>query len=221
MSWDPVWEEVFITQSWGKYPGEDLIRFIARNFYKSPDRREIKILEVGCGPGANLWYMAREGFSVYGVDGSETAIAQAKERLDREAPNWQGELLVGDISRLPYSDSFFDAAVDNEAICCNSYENSKIIYKELARVMKKNGKLFSRTFARGCWGDGTGKDVGLNAWIVDEGPLYKKGIVRFTDYSEIADLLEDFKVNEIELLTRTMEDRKHEVREWVIVSEKA
>ena len=33
MSWDPVWENVFQNQSWGKYPSENLVRFVARNFY--------------------------------------------------------------------------------------------------------------------------------------------------------------------------------------------
>ena len=60
MSWDATWEEVFRQQEWGKYPGEDLIRFVARNFYNVEKRSDIKILEVGCGPGANLWFIARE-----------------------------------------------------------------------------------------------------------------------------------------------------------------
>ncbi len=56
----------------------------AQNFYNASDRKAIKILEVGCGPGANLWFMAREGFSVYGIDGSEHAIELARRRLDSE-----------------------------------------------------------------------------------------------------------------------------------------
>ena len=63
--WYPVWK-VFVGQTWGKYPGEDLIRFIARNFYSRQIRRDTRILEVGCGPGANLWFLAREGFSFAG-----------------------------------------------------------------------------------------------------------------------------------------------------------
>lgn len=61
-----------------------MIRFIARNFYKVNNRESIKILEVGCGPGANLWYMNREGFTVYGIDGSETAIKKAEKRLKED-----------------------------------------------------------------------------------------------------------------------------------------
>ncbi len=222
MVWDPVWEKVFSSQAWGKYPGEDLIRFIARNFYGVSDRKSVRVLEVGCGPGANLWYLAREGFSFCGVDGSETAIAQAKARLDAECPGWQshGELHVGDIGQLPFKESFFDAVIDNEAISCNSFESSKAIYDEMARVSKPGGKIFSRTFASGSWGDGTGEQVGHNAWQCGEGPLLGKGMVRFTNLEEIPELLSSFKVNSVERLAWTAETRTREIAEWIILAEK-
>jgi len=72
-SWDQVWESVFKQQEWGKYPGESLIKFVARNFYKN-DRKRVSLLEIGCGPGANIWFMAREGFNVTGIDGSQIAF---------------------------------------------------------------------------------------------------------------------------------------------------
>ena len=220
MTFDPVWDEIFRTQAWGKYPGEDLIRFVAQNFYQVPERSTVKILEVGCGPGANLWYMAREGFSVYGVDGSATAITRARTRLDSECPGWNGELKVGDIARLDFADGVFDAVIDNEAVYANSFESSVKIYDELARVCKPCGKLFSRTFAKGCWGDGTGISSGRNAWISSEGPLKDKGLSRFTEFSEIPELIRGFEIRETELLTKTMENRSREVREWLIVGEK-
>lgn len=221
MTWDPVWENIFSNQSWGKYPGEDLIRFVARNFYNAPDRSQIKILEVGCGPGANLWFMAREGFSVFGVDGSRSAIVQAQQRLDLECLNWNGQLHCGDIRHLPFQDKMFDAVIDNEAACCNDYEVSKAIYTEMARVTKDGGKLYSRTFAAGSWGDQTGEPVGHNAWAVAEGPLLNKGFSRFTEHKEIGDLIQGFKIIEIELLMRTYDNQVHQVREWLISGEKS
>lgn len=82
-AWDPIWEEVFHSQEWGKYPGESLIRFIARNFYKR-NRKEVRILEIGCGTGANIWYLCREGFSAYGIDGSKKAVSLANNRIKTE-----------------------------------------------------------------------------------------------------------------------------------------
>jgi SAM-dependent methyltransferase len=217
MTWEPVWEEIFQRQEWGKYPAEDLIRFIARNFYDVPDRKEVKLLEIGCGPGGNLWYMAREGFAVYGIDGSPTAVKRAKERLDGECPGWKGEIVTGDFSAgLPFEDAFFNAVIDNEAVYCNPFESSKFVYKECHRILKESGKLFSRTFATGSWGQGIGENVGHNAWLVDEGVFRGKGYTRFTSKEDIAELFGDFDIEEIELLTRTVGGLEHEIREWLI-----
>jgi SAM-dependent methyltransferase len=220
MSFDVVWEQVFKGQAWGKYPNEDLVRFVARHFYRVADRGAVRILEVGCGPGSNQWYMAREGFFVVGVDGSATAIAQAKSRLDSECPGWKGELLVGDITRLDFEDESFDAVVDSEAVYCNSFDDSRQIYDELYRVCKPDGMLFSRTFAAGSWGDGTGEQAGHNAWLVSEGPCLNKGLARFTPRSEVDVLIGKFEILHVELLTRTMSDRKHEIKEWLIEAKK-
>src|ERR1019366_5194304 len=81
--WDPVWEQIFSTREWGKYPPEHVVRFVAGNFYRVPDRKEMCLLEVGCGPGANIWFMAREGFTVSRIDGSATSIKQGDGRLVR------------------------------------------------------------------------------------------------------------------------------------------
>ncbi|MEZ0232432.1 MAG: class I SAM-dependent methyltransferase [Methylophilaceae bacterium] len=223
MAWDPIWEEVFRSQAWGKYPGEDLIRFVARNFYRAVDRKSLRILEVGCGPGANLWYLAREGFGFCGVDGSATAIEQAAQRLDAECPGWRdyGELHVGDITQLPFSENTFDAVIDNEAISCNTYEASEAIYLEMARVCKQNGKLFSRTFAEGSWGDGTGEPAGHHAWRCSEGPLVGKGVVRFSTLEEIPALVKGFTIKSVERLAWTVEARTHEIAEWIILAEKS
>lgn len=216
MVWDPIWEQVFIENEWGKYPSEQVIRFVARNFYQVPDRKRIRLLEVGCGPGANLVYMAHEGFTVYGIEGSATATAKAQKRLDQECPGWNGGVFQGDIRELPFEDGFFDAIIDNEAIYCNSYEDSKKIYDELARVCKKGGKLYSRAAAAGCWGDKTGQKVGHNAWIVTEGPCLGKGYSRFSELEEIPDLITGFGIDSIELLTLTANNRANTTMEWII-----
>lgn len=223
MSWDPVWEEVFRNQAWGKYPGEELIRFVARNFYRAADRSAVRLLEVGCGPGANLWYLAREGFSFVGIDGSPTAMEQAASRLDAECPGWRarGTLHVADIATIPYPDGAFDAVIDNEALYCNPWEVAQGIYAEMARVTRPGGKLYSRTFAEGTWGEGSGQPAGHHAWYCDEGPLAGKGYARFTAEDEIDALLVGWRATSVELLRWTLDGRRHEVCEWILLGEKA
>lgn len=49
-SFDNEWEKIHASQEWGKYPSENVIRFIARNYY-SKDRLKTRILDFGCGAG--------------------------------------------------------------------------------------------------------------------------------------------------------------------------
>ena len=69
MTWDENWEKFYKNFSGNRYPEPILIRLIAKNFFRIKTRKKIKILDLGCGEGANLWFLAREGFDAYGIDG--------------------------------------------------------------------------------------------------------------------------------------------------------
>ncbi len=52
---------------------EELVRFVSR--CEPIEVRGLrKFLDLGCGAGANLWMLAREGFDAYGIDSSPTAL---------------------------------------------------------------------------------------------------------------------------------------------------
>lgn len=216
MSWDETWDNIFKNRGWGKYPSEDLIRFIARSFYSVESRESIKILEIGSGTGANLWYMAREGFSVYGIEGSASGVEQSIARLDLECPNWQGKIQQGDIIDIPYPDNFFDAIIDSEAISCNSMEDAKSIVNEATRVLKQGGAFFSKTFATGCYGENSGEKAGYNARYCKDGPLGNVGLVRFTSREDIELIFSEVTIQEVNLLSRTIDNQQHEIKEWII-----
>lgn len=226
MTWDPVWERVFTSQPWGKYPGEDLIRFVARNFYAAPERAAVRILEVGSGTGTNLWFIAREGFAAFGIEGSPTAVRLARGRLDAECAGWdapprRGEIATGDMAQLPWPDVQFDAVIDSEAVYCNDDAESRAIYREMHRVTRPGGRLFVRTFATGTWGDGTGERLGPRRWLADAGPLAGKGPSRFTTREELPQLLGPWRIVETNLITRTLDAERAVVREWIVEGVKA
>jgi len=214
-----IWEKVYTSQSWPKYPGEDLVRFITKYFYNKPHRKECHLLEVGCGAGANIWYFAKEGFSFAGIDGSTSAIAQATTRLDLEVPDWKvsGSLYIGEIEILPFQDQQFDAVIDHECVYCNSTKSSIRIYKEMARVLKVGGKFFSKTYEQGSWGDHTGTRLEENYYIPAEGPLAGKGPARFTDIDSVPDLIApSILIESIERVIRTGNGRSGEIKALII-----
>lgn len=225
MAVNQLWEEIFSTRAWGKYPPEEFIRFMAGNFYRAPRREEVKVFEAGFGTGANLWYAAREGFCVNGLEGSRAGWEVACGRLDAEVPGWRergGDLRVGDIcATLPWADGSFDAVLDSDAVTCNGFEEARRAYAELWRVAKPGGKLYVRTPAAGTWGEGTGTPHGRGQWECGEGPFAGTGVVRFTAESDLPELLGAWRIDQVEETRRTMNNRRHEVREWVVSATKA
>ncbi len=230
MSRDPLWETMFSTRAWGRYPSEDLIRFIAQRFYGRQPRSDVRLLEVGFGTGANLWYFAREGFSVHGLEGSEAGTAQARQRLDLEVPGWRdappapgGDRLVArDMCEpLPWGDAQFDAVVDCDAVTCVDHASACRVYAEMHRVTRPGGWLYVRTPAAGTWGDGSGPACGHNAWRCEEGPFAGTGCVRFATEADLAELFAPWEVTHLEQVTRTLENRSRTHTEWVVIARKA
>lgn len=203
-SWDPTWEKVFQSQEWGKYPPEELVRFIARSFYKVPDRKKIKVLDLGCGTGAATWFIAREGFTAYGIDGSETAIKIAKQRFQKE--KLEGKFKIGDFIKLDYPNEFFDCVVDITALQHNKIENLKQVFSEISRVLKPNGKIFSMMVS---------KKTKFNE---KTNPFNGRGYYHFFDKEEVLDLFSNFKNIEIEMSERT--DRGNFISHYIVTGEK-
>lgn len=54
-----------------------------------------RILELGCGTGAHAEYLARLGYSVHGVDQSETMLSRAAERRSEAAAEVAARLSFG------------------------------------------------------------------------------------------------------------------------------
>lgn len=219
MSWDPIWDEIFKKREWGKYPSEELIRFIARNYYKINPRIGVKILDLGCGYGAGTWYMAREGFDVSAIDGSKIAIDLLQQRLDNE--KLMAKLFLGDITNLPFSDSEFDSVVDLNCLMCNDSKTAKTIISEVWRVLKEDGKFYSCTPQVGSWGDGIGTYLERNTYRDSpDGPFANMGIVRFSDEQEIMELYGKFSSLQIDFNHRSVNNQQHVIKFWSISGEK-
>lgn len=200
--WNPGWDNIFRDNEWGRYPPEELVRFMSRQF-RSADKSKVAVLEVGCGTGANLWYLAREGYDVHGIDGSEVAIARAKEHLIKE--NLKAALYQGDCLNLPFADGQFNCVLDIECIYANSFQDSLLIMEEIYRVLKPGGVFFSKTFMAG----------------THESALHKGyGTIRFTAREEIPQLYAKFKIENVDFIARSDKNMGHEIKEWLITCQK-
>ena len=133
-----VWNETFKDK--GKVftkPQEDIPK-IAKIFKKYNIKR---VLDLGCGSGRHLVFLARHGFDVYGIDMAKSGIKISKEWLDKEG--LKANLKIRDIyKKLPYKNNFFDAIVSTQTLHHEKIEKIRKLISEMKRVLKINGLIF-------------------------------------------------------------------------------
>jgi len=170
-----VWDAVFEARAWGRWPAEEVVRTVARL-----GRGPLTVLEVGCGPGAQLWYLAHEGHRAIGLDISRPGLDRARGRLAEEG--LVARLVEGDACALPYPTAAFDLVVDVEAYAHLHEDGAAIAWAEAARVLRPGGHFLSIAFTSHTDGAGTGRAVGSRTYTdIPTGPLRGLGTVNFLD----------------------------------------
>jgi ubiquinone/menaquinone biosynthesis C-methylase UbiE len=143
-SFDKQWDTIYgdsTDKHFNKYPYGQLVTYFFRNLKFIKNRgNDTKILELGCGTGNNLPLVLNEGFIAYGIDGSQKAIEIAQNRLKTYK---NIHLDVMDFTELKYNDNFFDMIFDRQSIYANRIGDIEIIYKEISRLLKKDGIFIS------------------------------------------------------------------------------
>lgn len=133
------------------WPNEHLVRFVASRLRRrlTLDRFEepydlpvgAKALDLGCGMGRHLAFLTEMGFSAYGIDLSEVAVAHASEWMRRLGINDE-RVFVGSASSLPWEDGTFDTAVSHAVLDSMPYYEAIAAVKELRRVVKPGGWIY-------------------------------------------------------------------------------
>ncbi len=92
-----------------------------------------KLLDIGCGDGADLKYFADKKAVIYGIDPSAEFIAKAS------TTNPAGTFVKAKGEHLPFEENMFDIVISKWAL--QTSPNVKQILSEAARVMKPGGML--------------------------------------------------------------------------------
>jgi cyclopropane fatty-acyl-phospholipid synthase-like methyltransferase len=208
-----------------RYPNEELCRFMGRNFFSIPQekRQDIKILETGCGSGANLWMIAREGFDTYGVDLSEVSLTLCEKML--KLYDTQAQLSVQDMSAMNFDPNTFDAVVDVFSSYCLNSKNGEVYIQNVFNMLKPGGLFFSyfpskrsdayQHHTPSCLLDSST----LNSIVRNDSPYYGQLYpFRFIHPQEYKQHLLDqgFKVQYLETVNRTY-NSMNEIFEFVVI----
>ena len=190
---NPEWEKKHSRGYGNKYPSEEVMSFLS-------SRRPSNLLDIGCGTGYNMLWAAYHGVEVVGVDGSKSAIDEAKNVLS----GYKHELHLFSLpAKLPFPDNSFDAAIDIECLYCLPIDDAAIMYKEIHRVLKPDGYLLLRAHTEGSW----------RQWeIMGDDTKYRSP-------EDMRLCLKDFKIKNAHILTRDYGECRA-IKEWVIVAGK-
>lgn len=92
-----------------------------------------RILDAGCGTGANLAHLGSRGASI-GVDFSRDAIRLCRDR-------GLSKTIVASVTALPFAAGSIDTAISCDVLCHRSIHDPNIPLREIANALKPGGVL--------------------------------------------------------------------------------
>ena len=94
---------------------------------------DLLVLDVGCGPGRVLGFLAQKGLRCVGLDRSRVSIEMAVERCRRPGA-------VADNLRLPIAAGVADIVISDGVI--HHTENPRESFQENLRILKPGGRMY-------------------------------------------------------------------------------
>lgn len=136
-------------------------------------------------------FVKHDGFDVFGIDFSKSAIESLKG-------SFGDKVIVGDISNMSFENEYFEFCFDKSAIQHNIKEDIPKIHEEIFRILKPNGKFFSTMLVEGNNGFITG----------------------YLNEEELKDSLKKFKEIKIDYITRTENNGRDKLTAYIIEATK-
>ncbi|HEC63610.1 MAG TPA: class I SAM-dependent methyltransferase [Candidatus Acetothermia bacterium] len=197
----PNWDELF---KQGKFAPQEPtwgVRRFAAFLAKMGARR---VLDLGCGAGRHLVFLAREGFEVHGLDASAEALKISRSRLRKE--NLSATLVRADMRNIPYPDGTFDAVIAIASLYHGTLADLRQTLAEIQRVLRPGGMALLEFKSKRSFRYGRGKKIEPETYVAETGE--DAGILHhYSDQDEIERLLAGFVILEINHLERRVEGK--------------
>jgi len=205
--WNQILREEWYSQ---EEPEEVVVNFVTSLKMRNQKPR---VLDLGCGAGRHLIYVATQGFEAHGIDISETGLNLTKDRLRKQ--NLEAHIIKCTMNKLPYIDSCFDAVISLHTIYHQKLKGIQETTSEIHRTLKKKGLLLINFLTKGTYSYGKGVKVEENTFVEQEG--VERGVLHhFTDDEEIQRLFENFTIIDLKLSEKEVEGKLRS--RWTLVA---
>ena len=218
-SFDNKWNKIYDNgKQINEFPFSDLISFFYNKFKENSSK--LNILEVGCGAGNNLEFIAKLGHNVFGIDASEKIIEYTKNKFKEK--NLPGNFSVNKFTELPFDDNYFDLIINRAAICHTDIKNAHNAIEQCNRVIKNTGIFYSTFFTN--FNTFKANKIDFGYYDSFEEGFHNIGALKFYNIFEVTKLFEEHNFNIIDIFLTEKIDMKNIPTkinsEWIIHSNK-
>jgi len=149
--WEDSFDEQIARGAYNTAPVEALIRSVA---YWLRDRaargatEPLSFLEMGCGAGPTLVWLAQKGIRVSGVDIATNALELARQNLARSGyADRIGTIAESSVTRTPFEAASFDGIIESCVFQHLSRIDRIAAFREVARLLKPGGLFVGHVLA--------------------------------------------------------------------------
>jgi SAM-dependent methyltransferase len=151
--WEESFDEQIARGAYNTAPVEALVRNVAyylRARHQAAALGGLHALELGCGAGANLVWLAQRGLRVSGVDIASNALALARQSLERwGCSDRVGELVECSVERTPFPDASFDVILESCVFQHLDKRTREGSFAEVRRLLKQGGLFVGNMLGTG------------------------------------------------------------------------
>ncbi len=213
--WNHAYEKNTNLSTW---PWSDLVSYVKR--FTKLDKNS-KVLELGCGAGANIPFFLSLGVQYYAIDGSNIAITE----LSRRFPELKDRLIVGDFTEeIPFSESF-DLIIDRSSLTHNSTTAISNCIDMIEKKLTSDGMFigidwFSTQHSE--YDDGEKIDDNFTRFNFQSGQFKNIGIVHFSDKQHLQNLFKKFNffILEHKIIKKEIPSENQIFASWNFIVEK-
>lgn len=135
MAFSHEWEEAFSQKkNFSEYPWSNLVSLVMR--YANPAKVSFRprVLELGCGVGANIGFFIDKGFDYRAIEGSQSAVSYINKKFGDAVT-----IVCHDFTKnIPYENDYFDLIVDRGSTTHNCSSEIQSVVSEVRRCLKKD-----------------------------------------------------------------------------------
>ncbi|EKE02084.1 MAG: hypothetical protein ACD_20C00429G0021 [uncultured bacterium] len=216
MEWDEKYKENTHMSIW---PWSDVVSYVMR--YAKPQNSDIRVLELGCGAGANIPFFKKLGVKYYAIEGSLTIV----EKLKKQYPEYSENIVVGDFTKEIPFEGDFDIILDRAALTCNSTNSIIQTLSLISNKIKKGGKFigidwYSTEYSEYKNGE-QAEDINTRKNFTT-GNFANTGRVHFSDETHLKEIFSNFviEIMEHKTINRSIPNDGYNFASWNFIARK-